>query len=103
MTVSPVLSEHSEYRSSQGSDDGKFVVRVKRPGFLSTPMTIELQEREGNTAVRVTTKSQRFIVGDVFGYYARDIREFLARLREEVFLGGKRQTERRRDDAGTKG
>jgi hypothetical protein len=49
-----------------------------RPSYLLLPtaMTVELQSTSSGTRIVAKTVSQWFILGDVFGYYDRYLREF---------------------------
>jgi hypothetical protein len=47
-------------------------------------MTIQLLASSGGTQVVATTRSQWFMLGDVFNFYNRYIRGFLKDLRAEL-------------------
>jgi hypothetical protein len=47
-------------------------------------MTVELQPTSSGTRVVAKTVSQWFILGDVFGYYDRYLREFLSAVVAEL-------------------
>jgi hypothetical protein len=79
-----VYKRTSERPSSSGSGI-IFYTHVKPSALLlGTDMYIELEgheaQSEAYTAVKVSTESQSFIIGDVFGFYDRYIREFFAKL-----------------------
>ena len=63
----------------------RFVTNV-RPHWwlLGTAMTVDLQPSGTGTRVSVTTRSQWFIVGDVFNYYNRYIHDFLGQLKAQL-------------------
>ena len=52
--------------------------------LLGTEMTIRLEEKVSGTHVNAITKSQWFIMGDVFNYYNRYLRDFLQELHREL-------------------
>jgi hypothetical protein len=52
--------------------------------LLGTNLTIQLQPSSVGTQVITDTKSQWFILGDVFGFYNRYIRDFLRALQTEL-------------------
>lgn len=57
-----------------------------RPSYLLLPtaMTLELQPTSSGTSVVANTVSQWFILGDVFGYYDRYLREFFNAVGAEL-------------------
>jgi hypothetical protein len=57
-----------------------------RPSYLLLPtaMTVELQPISSGTRVVAKTVSQWFILGDVFGYYDRYLREFFSAVVAEL-------------------
>jgi hypothetical protein len=57
-----------------------------RPSYLLLPttMTAELKPTSSGTSVVAKTVSQWFILGDVFGYYDRYLREFLNAVEAEL-------------------
>ena len=75
-----VLGQSPQYRRTV-EQATRFETNV-RPHWwlLGTAMTIDLQPDGARTRVSVATRSQSFIVGDVFGYYRGYIHEFLGRL-----------------------
>jgi len=84
--VRTVLARRPPYvRADEVEKDAVFKTNV-RPSWwlLGTVMTIHLQPSSGGTQVVADTKSQFFIMGDVFGYYNRYIRDFLGALRSEL-------------------
>ena len=71
--------------SSEPEEDFIFKTNVKPfRGLLRTNMSVRLQPSFGGTLVLVETKSQWFIVGDVFDMYNRYIRDFLRDLHTEL-------------------
>ena len=52
--------------------------------LLGTEMVIRLDSSSGGTRVRAETRSQWFILGDIFGYYNEYIRDFFGALRAEI-------------------
>jgi hypothetical protein len=62
-----------------------FSTRI-RPSYLLLPttMTAELQPTSSGTRVVAETVSQWFILGDVFGYYDRYLREFFNAVEAEL-------------------
>ena len=84
--VRTVLTRHPPYvRADEVEKNAVFKTNV-RPSrwLLGTDMTIRLQPSSGGTQVVADTKSQFFVMGDVFGYYNRYIRDFLQDLRSEL-------------------
>ena len=81
-----VLSRRPQYvHSSEVEADAVFSVNV-RPNWLllGTEMKVELEPFSAGTQVLVETKSQFFIMGDVFGFYDGYIQSFLSDLRMEL-------------------
>src|SRR5687768_11301145 len=71
------------------SGDGQGVVfytyvQPNVPLILGTDMYIRVEPAGEQTAVTVTTESQTFIVGDIFGAYAWYIRTFFERLNQVI-------------------
>ena len=62
-----------------------FSTRI-RPNYLLLPttMTVELQPASGGTRVVAKTVSQWFILGDIFCYYDRYLREFFNAVEAEL-------------------
>jgi hypothetical protein len=84
--VRAVLSHRPPYvQTSETERDATFKTNI-RPSWwlLGTDMTIQLQPSSGGTQVIAKTQSQIFILGDVFGFYNRYIRDFLRDLRTEL-------------------
>ncbi len=81
-----VLTKRPPYFKTGEMDEGMFFSTNVRPKWwlLGTDMTIQLQPLSGGTEVVANTNSQWFIMGDVFGYYNRYIRDFLRDLRIEL-------------------
>jgi hypothetical protein len=81
-----VLSRRPQYvRSDEVEADAVFNANV-RPSWLmlGTDMKVELQPFPAGTQVLVETKSQFYIMGDVFGFYEGYIQSFLSDLRIEL-------------------
>lgn len=81
-----VLSRRHQYvRSVEVEADAVFSANV-RPSWLllGTDMKVELQPLSAGTRVLVETKSQFYIMGDVFGFYDGYIQGFLSDLRMEL-------------------
>jgi hypothetical protein len=84
--VRAVLSRRPPYiKTSETEKDVLFKTSV-RPNWwlLGTNMTIQLQPSLGGTQVIAETQSQIFILGDVFDFYNRYIRDCLRDLRTEL-------------------
>ena len=81
-----VLRNHPEYKSITASPAGRTLTATVWPDWwlLPTRMTVQLEPLEGATRVRVSTRSQVFIMGDVLGYYTSYIQQFLRRLTAAV-------------------
>jgi hypothetical protein len=84
--VRMVLSRHPPFvQTIETEHDAVFKTNVKPKWWLlGTVMTVHLQPSAGGTEVVVKTKSQFFILGDVFNFYNRYVRDFLRDLRIEV-------------------
>jgi len=54
------------------------------PLMLSTQFTIELEQLSDSCVVRVSTRSQPYISGDVFDFYDKYIRHFLTALQDVI-------------------
>jgi hypothetical protein len=64
--------------------DSRFAVSVKPSWWLlGTDMLVSLADADTGTVITVETKSQPYIVGDVFCFYDRYIRHFLAKVKSE--------------------
>jgi hypothetical protein len=81
-----VLSRRPPYiQTSETEKVTIFTTNVKPKWWLlGTDMTVHLQPSSGGTQVVAKTESQFFIMGDVFGFYNRYIRDFLKDLRIEL-------------------
>ena len=81
-----VLARRPPYvHTTETEKDAVFKAHVKpRWWLLATEMTVQLQASSGGTQVVVKTESQWFIMGDIFNYYNRYIRDFLRDLRTEL-------------------
>jgi hypothetical protein len=84
--VRTVLSQRPPYiQKCETEKDTVFKTNVKPSWWLlGTDMTIQLQPSSGGTQVIAKTQSQWIILGDVFGFYNRYIRNFLRDLRTEL-------------------
>src|SRR5271155_6085758 len=84
--VRAILARRPPYtQTSEIEKDTLFKTNVRpRALLLGTNMTIQLQPSAGGTKVIIGTKSQCFILGDVFGYYNRYIQDFLKDLHTEI-------------------
>jgi hypothetical protein len=76
--VRVVLSRVPPYYSTEETVPLTGFATSIRPSYLLLPtaMTVELQPTSSGTRVVAKTVSQWFILGDVFGYYDRYLREF---------------------------
>jgi hypothetical protein len=81
-----ILLGNPAYKNTKEQDKGCFVTNVKPSWWLlGTAMTVRITGGEDSTTiVQVSTKSQPFIMGDVFDYYNRYIQEFLSALQQTV-------------------
>jgi hypothetical protein len=81
--VRKILASKPPYRNTTEIEKDKVFKTNVKPGWwlMGTDMTINLISSSGGTNVVVETKSQLFIVGDVFDYYNRYIRYFMRELR----------------------
>lgn len=84
--VRVVLSRRPPYiHTSETQRDTTFKTNVKPSWWLlGTDMTIELQPSPTGTQVVAKTVSQWFILGDVFDYYNRYLRDFFRDVRAEL-------------------
>ncbi len=84
--VRAVFAHRPPYVQTRETDrDLIFKTNVKPSWWLlGTEMTIQLQPSSGGTQVSTMTKSQWFILGDVFNLYNGYIRDFLRDLRTEL-------------------
>jgi hypothetical protein len=84
--VRAILVRRPPYsQTAEIEKDALFKTNVRpTESLLGTDMTIQLRPSSGGTQVIIDTKSQRFILGDVFGYYNRYIRDFLKDLQTEI-------------------
>ena len=84
--VRTVLARRPPYaKVNEAEKDRIFKTNVKPSWWLlGTELIIELQPSSGGTQVRVDTKSQWFIMGDVLDYYNGYIRDLLRDLRTEL-------------------
>jgi len=84
--VRTVLARRPPYVQTTETEKGTvFKTIVKRSWWLlGTDTTIHLQPSSGGTQVVAKTESKWFILGDVFNFYNRYIRDFLRDLRTEL-------------------
>lgn len=84
--VRSVLAQRPPYvRADEVEKDALFSTDVRPGWWLSgTDMMIQLHASPDGTFVTAETKSQFFIVGDVFGFYDRYIQRFLSDVRREL-------------------
>src|SRR6267378_333049 len=84
--VRVVLSRHPPYHcTTETAKDAAFKTNVKPSWWLlGTDMTIELQSSPTGTQIVAKTKSQWFILGDVFDYYNRYLRDFFRDVQAEL-------------------
>ena len=86
--VRAVLSQPPYLRTYETEPNAAFRTNVKPGWWLSgTDMTIELNDSAGGTTVTAETKSQFYILGDVFGFYDGYIQSFLADVRRTLRTG----------------
>jgi len=81
-------------------DSGKIHTRIRPnlwPLLLSTRLDIQIQGGDMTSNVIVRTRSQWFILGDVFNFYRSYIKDLLNSLRFEV----ERNVEQRGSDLGS--
>jgi len=81
-TIEQILREHGLYRQTSVNRDTSTVTTTITPGFplLSTKMTVQLRTVADQTFVQVTTRSQWYILGDIFRMYNGYIDQFLHTL-----------------------
>ena len=89
--IRKVLSEDQKsykYAQTEENVDGTSIktrIKPNLPLLLSTQLFIEVDEVvEDNSSVTVKTKSQWYILGDIFNRYNKYIREFLEKLENEL-------------------
>ena len=84
--VRNVLKANPSYRNTiEHKKNCLFTTNVKPHWWLlATNMSISLEDSNSGTRVTVQTKSQSFILGDVFNCYNRYIRDFLRDLKIEL-------------------
>ena len=84
--VRAVLSRRPPYvHMTETQSDTTFNTNVKPSWWLlGTDLTIELQGSPTGTQVVAKTTSQWFILGDVFNYYNRYLRDFFIDVRAEL-------------------
>ena len=84
-----VLSQCPPYvQTYEVEENAIFKTNVRPYWWLTgTDMTIRLSASTVGTTVSVDTKSQVFILGDVFGFYDRYIQSFFSDLRRVLRTG----------------
>ena|SRR5436190_11367583 len=84
--VRQVLAKHPPYTESSEVEKDALFKTIVSPHWwlLGTEMRVRLRPSSGGTQVVAETTSQWFIMGDVFDYYNRYIREFFQDLRTEI-------------------
>lgn len=80
--IEQILREQALYRQSNMNPDTATVTTTITPGFplLSTKMVIHLRAEAAQTQVEVITRSQWYILGDMFNMYTGYINQFLQEL-----------------------
>src|SRR5688572_30597052 len=78
--VRVVLSQRPPYAQTREINEHAVFKTNVRPDWwlLGTDMTIQLRASSGGTVVEAVTKSQPFILGDVFGFYDGYIQSFFS-------------------------
>ncbi len=81
-----ILNKRFIYRDIREARNGTaFTTTIKpSPWFLGTRMDIDIEAVGPITTVTVRTKSQPWILGDVFDYYNQYIADFLNTLKQDV-------------------
>ena len=89
-----VLAEGQQTYSYQGTVEGQDGMRITTtvrprlwPLLLSTRLSIDLDPDSAGTRVSVQTRSQWFIIGDVFDMYRGYIRDLLEAVGDKVAAG----------------
>jgi hypothetical protein len=84
--IRSVLNRGPQYMRSDEVESGAVFSTNVRPTWLllGTDMKVELQPAAAGTEVLVETKSQFYILGDVFGFYEGYIQSFLSDVRREL-------------------
>jgi hypothetical protein len=80
--VEQILREQALYRQISINPDTATVTTTITPGFglLSTKMLVSLRAEADQTQVEVMTRSQWYILGDIFNMYYGYIHQFLQAL-----------------------
>lgn len=83
--VESVIRSSTAYklvRKSRIADETQVIARVNSriPLTLSTDFIIEVRPTQDKTVVRMTTRSQPWIMGDIFGMYDRYLTNFAGQL-----------------------
>ena len=84
--IRAVLSGRPPYFTTKEIDGDTIFSTSIKPSFwlLPTAMSAELKSHSSGTKVVAKTISQWFILGDVFNYYNRYLRDFLEAVEEEL-------------------
>jgi hypothetical protein len=88
ISVNEVLNKNPSYKNPRVSSNGTVYEVTIRPNpfLLGTTMKISLERRDSTTKIKVSTKSQWWILGDAFGFYDRYIIDFLDLVRARAAL-----------------
>jgi hypothetical protein len=80
--IEQILREHALYRQTSINRDTSTVTTTITPGFplLSTKLIVHVRTGANQTQVEVLTRSQWYILGDIFNLYSGYIDRFLQAL-----------------------
>ena len=83
-----ILSRKPPYEETTEENSPNVFTTTIRPSLLmlSTNMVVTITQTAQGTQVEARTKSQWFILGDVFDYYNKYLTDFFEALRAEVQL-----------------
>jgi len=88
--IREVLAEgdpsHS-YQDTEETEGGRRITTTVKPRqwlFLTTALSIDLDPEDTNTRVSVRTRSQWFIIGDVFNMFGGYIRDLLQSVHNKL-------------------
>jgi hypothetical protein len=89
--VRRVLESNPRYRNTaEMAQDSRFATNIKPSWWLlGTNMSVSLADCDTGTMVTVQTRSQPYIMGDIFCCYDRYIRHFLEKVKSEAGLSGR--------------
>jgi hypothetical protein len=84
--VKEVASEERAYMSIVSLPSGNAWEMVIRPNWWTIPtrMNVEVQEANGRSKIIVSTRSQWFIIADLFGFYVGYIDRFIAAVEARI-------------------